>query len=395
MPPAGIGLPVDSGCMTELPPVIRCDRVGSYPWSVLHDRHPKLIEQVRAAHPYPPEVHDALDALLAEITAGVVTPLPATAHDARDWEIFGSMGEHAGRSWFETPFLWAEAYFYRRLLQATGYFAAGPGVRLDPFGPAKHEELAAAVPDLDPARLVTGALWGNRGDLGFLASMPGSRDSARDDDLLVDDTDALWAHLERHRGLRVGYVADNAGAEILQDLALIADLLATGLAGGVTLHVKRQPYFVSDATEADTGEALARLGRFSEPVRRRLVDACRDGRLRIAAHPMFVGPAAFAGWPPEELAYAFRDGDLTLFKGDLNYRRLVGDRYWHGTEDFAAIVDYFPGPLAVLRTVKSEVVVGVSEARLRALTAADPGWRLSGRHAMVQSRLHPPVRGRV
>jgi hypothetical protein len=377
--------------MTELPPVIRCDRVGSYPWRVLHDRHPKLIEQVRAAHPYPPGVHEALDALLAEITAGVVTALPATVFDARDWEIFGSMGEHVGRSWFEAPFLWAESYFYRRLLDATGYFTVAHTDRLDPFGPAKQDELAAAVPDLDPARRFTAALWGNRGDLGFLASVPGSRDSARDDDLLVDDTAALWAHLERNRGLRVGYVADNAGTEILQDLVLIADLLDSGLVGEVTLHVKRQPFFVSDATEADTAAALAWLRRFSEPACRRLLDAYGAGRLRITAHPMFVGPAGYADWPPRELAYAFRDSDLTLFKGDLNYRRLVGDRHWHGTEDFAALVGYFPGPLVVLRTVKSEVVVGVPEARLRSLTAADPGWRLSGRHAMVQSRLDPPI----
>ena len=102
---------------------------------------------------------------------------------------------------------------------------------------------------------------------------------------------------------------------------------------------------------------------------------------------MFTGPAPYAEWPASELAYVFGGSDVVLFKGDLNYRRLVGDRYWHGTEDFATIVDYFPRPLSVLRTVKSEVVVGVSEARIRALTTADPGWRLSGRHAMVQARL--------
>jgi hypothetical protein len=372
--------------MTEAPPVIRCDRVGSYPWHVLHDRHPKLIAQVRAAHPYPPEVHRALDALLAEITDGVVTPLPENAHDARDWVIFGEMAEHTGRSWYETPFLWAESYFYRRLLDATGFFTGTlPG--LDPFGPAKQEELDAAVPDLDPDHLFRGALWGNRGDLGFLASVPDSRSSVRDDDLLVDDAPALWAHLDKHRPARIAYVADNAGPEILQDLALIAHLLETGLAGEVTLHVKRWPFFVSDATEHDTALAVVRLGAFSDAVRARLLHALGAGALRISSHPLFTGPSPYAQWPQSELAYVFGGSDVVLFKGDLNYRRLVGDRYWHGTEDFATIVDYFPRPLAVLRTVKSEVVVGVSAARLAALTSADPGWRLSGRHAMVQARL--------
>ena len=376
--------------MTDLPPLILCNQVGSYPWSVLHDRHPKLIAQVREAHPYPPEVHAALDALLAEITGGVVTALAPTAHDSRDWEIFGHLAEYAGRSWYDTPFLWAESYFYRRLLEATGYFGTGPGASIDPFGPAKEEELAAAVPDLDPAHLLTAALWGNRGDLGFLASVPGSRDSLRDDDLLVDDTPALLGYLDGHRPTRIGYVADNAGAEILQDLAFIAQLLRSGLAAAVTLHVKRYPFFVSDATEADATAALLRLGTFSGPTRDVLLDAFRERRLAISAHPLFTGPTGYAEWPEAELAYAFRDCDLALFKGDLNYRRLVGDRHWYGTEDFATIVDYFPLPLVALRTVKSEVVVGVPGARLRALNSADPGWRLSGRHAMVEARLDRP-----
>jgi hypothetical protein len=31
-----------------------------------------------------------------------------------------------GRPWLDAPFLWSESYFYRRLLDATGFFGPGP-----------------------------------------------------------------------------------------------------------------------------------------------------------------------------------------------------------------------------------------------------------------------------
>lgn len=372
--------------MTVLPEVIRCDRVGSFPWSVLHDRHPKIVAQVRAAHPYPPEVLEALDLLLDEMLGGVVTPLPATAHDARDWEIFGDMAAHAGRSWYEAPFLWAECYFYRRLLHAVGYFAPGEWREVDPFAPAKRDELAAAALDLDPAHLVAAAVWGNRGDLGFLASVPGARDAAREDALVVDDTGALWSFLDRG-GLRVGYAADNAGGELLHDLVLIDHLLSSGMAGEVTLYLKRYPFFVSDAVQADLAAALLRLRGEAPEVARRLLEAYGGGRLTVNDQALFTMAGGYADWPRGEVRYAFRDLDVTVLKGDLNYRRLVGDRYWRGTEDFAGLVEHFPTPVVTLHAVKSEAVVGVPADTLAALDAADPGWRLTGRHAMVQARL--------
>ena len=49
------------------PPVILGNEPGSFPWSVLAERHPALIQQVRDAFPYGPEQHRALDALLEEL----------------------------------------------------------------------------------------------------------------------------------------------------------------------------------------------------------------------------------------------------------------------------------------------------------------------------------------
>jgi hypothetical protein len=78
---------------------------------------------------------------------------------------------------------------------------------------------------------------------------------------------------------------------------------------------------------------------------------------------------------------------MTVMKGDLNYRRLVGDRYWPATTPFDETVDYFPSPVTALRTLKSEVVVGLTSGQLAELDAAGPGWRTSGAYALIQVRV--------
>ena len=74
-------------------------------------------------------------------------------------------------------------------------------------------------------------------------------------------------------------------------------------------------------------------------------------------------------------------------KGDLNYRRLVGDNYWPATDSFAALTTYFPGPVVTLRTLKSDVVVGLEKSAVAELDAAENTWRVSGTHGLIQARL--------
>lgn len=82
--------------------------------------------------------------------------------------------------------------------------------------------------------------------------------------------------------------------------------------------------------------------------------------------------------------------DLVLLKGDLNYRRLVRDQHWPSATAFASATSYFPAPVAALRTLKSDVLVGVDDALAQVLDASDSGWRTSGRYAVIQTRLDRP-----
>jgi hypothetical protein len=64
----------------------------------------------------------------------------------------------------------------------------------------------------------------------------------------------------------------------------------------------------------------------------------------------------------------------------------VGDLHWPTTTPFTALTSYFPGPLAALRTLKSDVAVGIDPETLAALDATGESWRTSGTHAMIQVR---------
>ncbi|MFE2723263.1 damage-control phosphatase ARMT1 family protein [Kitasatospora sp. NPDC059327] len=386
-------------------PVIRSATPGSFAWSVFHERHPELVRQVLDALPYGPAQRAALRQLLTESTTGVLEPPGEGVHDRERWLVWGE--GLWGRPWGEAPFLWAENWFYHRLLDATGYFRPGAWQGIDPFGPFKAAELAGPAVDgelaaLEPLgdlprrqreeALVASALWGNRADLSFGMTSTGG---GADTDPVVDDSALLRAELERARGGRICVVADNAGRELLPDLVLIDHLLADGPAAEVVLYVKPRPYFVSDATGADLLATVERLRTAPSPraaaVGRRLWQALGTGRLAVRAPAFLCAPLTFHELPAG-LRAEFAGAALTIFKGDLNYRRLVGDRRWPPTTPFAEAVEYFPSSVAALRTLKSDVVVGVEPAVVARLDASGAAWRTSGRYAVVQVHRRPPER---
>ncbi|HEX2145506.1 MAG TPA: damage-control phosphatase ARMT1 family protein [Glycomyces sp.] len=382
--------------MSDLPPRIGIDRPGSFSRSVFRERHPVLIANLLDGFPYPPRIRARLEGLLAETLDGSVLPQVPPGPNGPFWE--SQIAECAGTSWNALPFLWAESYFYRRLLDAVEYFAPGsPWHGVDLFAPQKHAQLDGPeiLTDLDAytalaerapverrQALLHASLWGNQADLGFRTNNP---DAGRGS-VVVDDSAAVWDLVDGSEEGPVIVVADNAGREITADLALIDALLDTTT---VELHLKPHPYFVSDATGQDV---LATLDAFAAnpnpPVKalaERLRHALRTGRLILRTHAFYVLPSTYRRLP-SDLARDFAAAKLVILKGDLNYRRLVGDREWDAATPFGEVVRYFPGAVAALRTAKSDLAVGLDPARLAELDAKTPDWRISGTHAMIQLR---------
>jgi hypothetical protein len=335
----------------------------------------------------------------------VVREVCEEAPDRKFWNAVSA--PHLGRRWLDVPWYWGEAYFYRRLLEATRYFQPGPWRSVDPFGPKKATELAPeAAPDAVKApldllpegpkarfeMLVHASLWGNRSDLSHeVAAQLGRPTGASEEraNLLVDDTLVLWDFLQTRRCRRLAILADNAGTELLMDLLLVDFLLDQELASEMHLHLKPCPFFVSDAMFPDVFaglEALEKTDGASRGLVRRLRENLASGRLRLFTH-WHYGTSLFYFQLPEDLRAILSGMDLVVVKGDANYRRLLGDAHWPPTTSFAQATGYFPAPLVALRTLKAEIIVGLRSGEAERLQTEDPAWLVNGKRGVVQASL--------
>ncbi len=378
------------------PRPIRTDGENRFAQHTMAVRVPATVRHVASQNPdYPPDVLNALEALAVSLETDAPIPPPDPAWpDAADW--LPQWQAHAGETWNAGEWFFAEVYLYRLLIETVRWRETGR----DPFAPDKADELKsktlwdglnAALKRADepqPQRLeslIVMSLWGNRIDLS-LRSVAAHGTGAQDDDLLADDSAAaLSALLGRPPGA-VHLICDNTGTELALDLALV-DALLDGAAETVTLHLKAHPTFVSDAILADVDTLLARLADEWYPPHHGLADrlnaARLDGRLNLAPHPVWNSARFLRDFPAEALGW-FEGASLVISKGDLNYRRIVGDTDWPTATPFAAVTAYFPAPLLALRTLKSDPVVGLAPGQGERLDAESPGWRTNGRRGVMQ-----------
>ncbi len=386
----------------RLPPPIMTSDPGSFAQHTLKTRVHGILDEVIAANTFPQEIVADLQALSREIKAGVIRPLEEEAPDSAFWTT--AVAPYIGRSWLAVPWYWAEAYFYRRILEATRYFQRGPWYQVDPYKPIKAREwkpdagpaaVNALADDLpaDPEarfrRLLHACLWGNRVDLSYsLAAHLGATSDPGQErkNLLTDDSQALWDFLQSRGGSRIALIADNAGTELLMDLVLSDFFLSSGLATAIQLHLKPQPFFVSDAMPADLVDGLDALAAAGGPARKlayRIDGHIAAGELIPTTH-WFYATSLFYFQLPQDLFTALADMDLVILKGDANYRRLLGDAHWPFTTRFAEVVSYFPTALVALRTLKAELIVGLGPGDAARLNAEDPAWLVNGRRGIIR-----------
>ena len=377
------------------PKPIRTDVSDAFAHHTMKVRVPNIIRETQKLNPdYSEAIHEALDRLRFNIERDA--PIPPI--DDPVWAAL--YARHQGETWLNSEWYFAETYFYRLLIEAVRWYKTGR----DPFAPKKIAEIkgealrlaldqALNVP-LDEGRLaelLLNSLWGNRIDLSYaVAAAHGS--SWETDDLLVDERQAALDHLLSREPGEVHIVMDNAGTELALDFALVDGLL-DGAAERVILHVKRHPTFVSDATYDDVltflsemtgrGDISKGFGDAGKEVGTRLQAALLDGRLLVEPD-IFWNSAWFLWEMPPRFQSFFAHAALVIFKGDANYRRIVGDAKWPPETPFTEVVNYFPAPLLALRTLKSNPIVGLALGEAEKLNQTDSEWRVNGRRGVAQ-----------
>lgn len=398
--------------LLPIPDSLRGREVGTFAHKTVTVRMPGTVQRVLAENELPPEAVGALETLLSELPNGTIRPLrDRSAPDVMAWDTY--VAPYTGQTWLDVPWFFAETYFFRRILEATGYFEAGPGRGADPFAYQKRTALEVSREDIrslvhrlrkglipgvwDPdmfQHLLHADLWGNQADLNLWPADEEGRPRHSGSDverehLLADDTTQLLTYLSglAERGIRVDMIVDNAGLEFVCDLALVDYLLTSQKASVVNLHLKMHPTFVSDATPENVWQTLAFLQADADSdvqaFGARLRGHIEGNKLRLHADPYWTSP--LSGWEmPDTLRQELSGADLLVSKGDANYRRLLGDRHWPFTTPFTDIVSYVPAPIVALRTLKSEVAAGIDADRLDTLDQRDPDWLVNGKWGVIQ-----------
>jgi hypothetical protein len=355
------------------------------------------MEAVLAQNVYPPAAVAAVHALMAELRqTRPVRTLVSSQPDQAQWN--ARLAACPNRGWLDLPFYFAEAFFYRRLLEAIHYFDPGPWQGIDPFQAAKDDQLHKDIrpfedsleglwdlPDDERCEaFLYCCLWGNQVDLSNSTTvfwLPTSQDR-----LIVNHASFFTRRLSQ--GVKnLAYILDNVGIELYFDLGWIDFLLATGRVERVTVHLKNVPFFISDTMPKDLLGSIRLLKGSSRQqavqAARRLEGALAGGTLRLEASPFWTSGLTYRE-APLEFTQALGGADLAVFKGDLNYRRLLGDLHWDPATPLEAILDYIPSPVAVLRTLKSQLVAGLAAGQAAQLNRLDPNWLINSEHGIIQ-----------
>lgn len=258
------------------------------------------------------------------------------------------------------------------------------------------------------------SLWGNATDLSLLINMTeedikkiqstgGEHLASTEQNILGNHLGELWKLVSHMEGGRIDIVLDNAGFELYCDCIYADWLLQSGIAREVHFHGKRIPWFVSDVTRKDWcwllnsmmyGSLFANASESDmdslRQVALRWKQYEKEGKWIYEQHPFWCTGYTFWSISSEapDLFQHLCESDLVIFKGDLNHRKLTYDCQAPSNTPFDVAIGPLasePGapPVASLRTIKSDVVVSVPLDVSERLDREEPGWRISGKYAVV------------
>ena len=384
--------------MTTLPPPIMTSEKGSFARKTIEELKPGIIDNILSEQDYTPQIRKSLLELKIEMKNGHLKQLQETTSDKSIWD--KDSESYEGKSWLDIPWFFAETFFFRRVLEATQYFQPGPWQNKDPFEHLKNKELSNALrpfiesyqPDpkkkeFDSFQIACyQAVWGNQSDLSNLKVYEKTHHTETNK-FVLNHSQAAYEFISSRRPTNMAYFLDNVGRELYFDLAFIDLILQSKLADSITCYLKNQPFFVSDAQPKDFHKAVGFLESSKvekcEKLAKRVNGGIKSRKIRIEAPPFLTTSHTFRQMP-QALKSEISGYDITILKGDVNFRRLAGDRHWDPTTTIKDAAGYFNSPFMSLRTLKSELIVGLTPDKLQTLqTQAEEDWLLNGKRGMI------------
>ncbi|EDV37104.1 uncharacterized protein Dana_GF11599 [Drosophila ananassae] len=338
-------------------------------------------------------------------------PIRVKSPDTEHWNKFIASLNSDSRSWFSAVWLHAECYLYRRIWSI--FQRSDTLKNFDYFADQKIMAARATAPQMNAIllstmgmersqenfqRLLKLCVWGNRCDLSMTKKGPDmmllQKLKQYDADLLADQSADVWNDLiEAYDPVYVDIVCDNAGFELFTDLLLGDYLIQAGLAERVRFHVKAIPWFVSDVTANDFHWMLKFFSSSAtyphfKSFGRRLRGYLRNRSFILCDTSYFWTIGYDCSRMKEVLPclYVYMStAALAIFKGDLNYRKLLGDINYNSTDPFSdCLRGFLPTSVCALRTIKSDIYCGLPVCTVEWLTEEDPEWMITGSKAVIQ-----------
>lgn len=354
--------------------------------------------------------------------------------DKKMWEIPGDDSDQyewnrllqeiePNNSYFSAVWLYAECYVYRRLksifsetqtLKDFDYFENSKKLELKNSMVTitkiikSVNEFNTSSPNQEQLgiffqKLLKINLWGNRNDLSItlgkeieqVESNPIEDVETFNKELLVDQTLDIWNCLKVVKSDKtVDIINDNSGYELLCDFVLADFIIHHKLATKIRFRVKKIPWFISDVLPSDFYFTISELINHKDLT---LHDAgtawdnyIKSGQFVLVEPSDHFFTSPFEYYKMEKIApnlyKSIAESHLAIFKGDLNYRKLLGDINWDPTTDFRVSLSGFePTNLCSLRTVKADLISGLEPGVAEELFEREGAkWMATGKYGVIQ-----------
>ncbi|KAE9532555.1 hypothetical protein AGLY_009636 [Aphis glycines] len=334
-------------------------------------------------------------------------------------------------TWFETEWLFTENYLYIRIKEicektkTLNNYDPFKELKFKAFNESETTMIAIAKflilqfskKELDNINLKTLfiqmlkiCLWGNRFDLSLnigksknINEDPLEAVVSLDKYILADHSDEIWNTLNVSNDKNpkiIDIILDNSAYELFTDMCLADFFITYGFAEVVVFHGKSIPWYVSDVTKPDfehflnclvnecTSSALQQIGN-------RWNNYYKTGKFKIECEEFWTLPHCYSTMATEdsELYKKLACSQLLIFKGDLNYRKLIGDINWLPSTTFkSALCRFQPTAVVALRTLKCDCVCGLNCDYETKIDENDKDnnyrcstnyWQVNGKYAVV------------
>lgn len=222
---------------------------------------------------------------------------------------------------------------------------------------------------------------------------------------VIDDTQKFWDNYvsDLHNVTRINILTDNFGVEFLADIIMgYYFILKKGKNTKIEViyNVNELPIFVSDVSHNDETLLFDTLNEFVKD-NKYYKELLNDIQSLITENKLLFKPDFFWNMPvyyntivkPEykkagylsEIKNIFCGTDLLIVKGDLNYRRLVGDRNYNPQKDIKNCINYIKCPLLIIRSFKSNVtLLGKNYKEFIKNKRIEQDWQSNGKYGIIQ-----------